>query len=274
MPGLDNWFVTNLTPTAKNWQNQFAVSFNFKPEELDLNFETASDTTAKLIADRYDNLHLALSGGLDSEYVASVLIRNKIPFTPVIVIANGAYEYESWWAFDFCKKNNLKPLVFDYHNKVHELLKLMLVYSLQYQLPVNNGLIPCVTASLVPGPVLTGQGDLVPMSKTYNDVIGDVVEGLECDYYLDLLGLQHPSGFFTYTPSMCFSLLSSLDRNDNTQSAKAKLYDVPFRGKISVFCVDQIPKHLLAVAEQTKKIDKLRWVHWSYQELSKTFRKN
>lgn len=271
MPGLNNWFETTLAPNEQNCQKQFEVKFNFDIKELDLNFETASDTTANLIANRYENLHLCLSGGLDSEYVASVLVRNKIEFTPVIVITNGISVLESWWAFDFCKKHNIEPLVFDYQENIDDLVKLMLKHSLKFNLPFNNGLIPCAVASKVSGPVLTGFGDLVPMSKNYQEPIGDVVEGLECDYYLDLLGDQHPSGFFAYTPSMCFSLLASLDRNDNSQSAKSRLYGVGFRAKIPSPSIPNIPSQLVPLVEKNKKIDQLRWAYWSYEELSQTF---
>ena len=135
MPGYTNWFKTNLHPDVYNYQNKFEVDFTFDAVDLDLNFETASDTTAILIANRYDNLHLCLSGGMDSEYVASVLIRNHIEFTPVIVLTNGITVLESWWAFDFCKKNNIEPLVLDYQINIDELIKLMLKTSLKYHLP-------------------------------------------------------------------------------------------------------------------------------------------
>ncbi len=63
------------------------------------------------------NYNLFLSGGIDSENIANILLECKIPFTPIIV----AYghedkvlnDYDIKYAFDFCKKHNITPILID-----------------------------------------------------------------------------------------------------------------------------------------------------------------
>ena len=84
-----------------NLTTPFNATFNIQSPVSTMSFNDAADYTANLIAHKYDNLHLCFSGGLDSEYVATVLCRNEIPFTPVILLTpNNA---EIWYAFKFCK---------------------------------------------------------------------------------------------------------------------------------------------------------------------------
>lgn len=266
MPGLNNWLKTNLDPAKDNCAEPFAVQFDVKGSDIDLNFESASDTAAKLIADRFDNLHLCLSGGLDSEYVASVLIRNKIEFTPVILILDSFSALDAWWALNYCRQHNLTPRIFDFQQHPEEIVKLLLSYSLKFRLPYNAGLFANAVADLIEsGSVLTGCGEFVPVPVSYDQPIGDAVTILECDYYTDLTP-GHPGAFFSYTPSLCFSLLSNIDRNVNTQVAKAQLFDLTFRAKIPVRFRSVTPANLVAMTNRHIKPEAWRWVNLSWKQ--------
>ena len=61
--------------------------------------------------------NLFLSGGIDSENIANIFLECKIPFTPIIVaychedkILN---DYDIQYAFNFCKKHSITPIVID-----------------------------------------------------------------------------------------------------------------------------------------------------------------
>ena len=68
---------------------------------------------------RNGEIQLLYSGGLDSEYVARVLLHLGIKFTPVIiqlknVKENSIYnDHDTAYAFDFCKSHNLTPKIYD-----------------------------------------------------------------------------------------------------------------------------------------------------------------
>ncbi len=68
---------------------------------------------------RQGKIQVLYSGGLDSEYVARILLHLKIEFTPVIIqlknnVDNTIYnDFDTVHAFKFCEANNLKPLIYD-----------------------------------------------------------------------------------------------------------------------------------------------------------------
>lgn len=272
MPGINNWLTTNLAHDIDNCASPFAVQFNLNGLDIDLNFELASDNTAKLIANTYKDLHLCFSGGLDSEYVASVLVRNKIEFTPVILIVDSLSAVDSWWALHFCNQNNLTPKVFDFRQHPDEIVKILLKHSLQFKLPYNSGLFATAVADIIgTGSVLTGCGEYIPVPSTYDEPIGDAVAILECDYYTDLTP-GHPGAFFSFTPSMCFSLLDAIDRNKNTQAAKAELFDLEFRAKIPIGFRSITPTNLVPLVNKMIKPEPWRWVHKSWKQISESLK--
>ena len=66
------------------------------------------EPAAKLIAQKYKNLYLLLSGGLDSEFVLSVFLHMGMDIKPVIMNLNTFdginYNYfESKYAYEYCK---------------------------------------------------------------------------------------------------------------------------------------------------------------------------
>lgn len=266
MPGLDNWLAINIKLGQNNNQIPLKVTFEHT-SPVDLCFETASNSAALDIANKHDNLHLCLSGGMDSEYVASVLIRNKIKFTPVVCLINKISKIEAWWAFHFCKQHNIVPLVFDYSTSIDQLIKLMLNHSLRLKSPLNLGFLPNAIADLIGGgKLITGGGALLHNSKSYSEPLGDILEIEEHDYYFDIINPTHPGAFFTYTPNMFFSMIYSIDRTVNSQVAKSKLYNVPFRSKVHSTLEKNTPKYLLPLTSQFKKSDSDKCLKLDYHQ--------
>ena len=109
MAVLNNWITHNLNERLNDFSLNLEVSLN--PYQFNkLSFHNAADYTAKLIAKKYNNLFLSLSGGADSDYVFHCLIRNNISFTPIIVETSGN-AYEMKYALHACKKFNVTPII-------------------------------------------------------------------------------------------------------------------------------------------------------------------
>jgi hypothetical protein len=235
MPGHNSWVNTNLELGSDTQNLPFKIELVI-PAVLGTNFEQASDTTARLIANTFDNLYLCLSGGMDSEYVASVLIRNKIPFVPVLLKTNGNLG-EIWYANHFCTRHNLTPLVIDYTNNDNALLRLMFKYSNAASINNSISFFPHVIADYIEsygGSLITGYGEPFCNSNDYTVVTDDQLEIEEHDFYLDLnFGAKHPGGFLSYTPDMFFSLVTHMPIGVNIQVAKEILYQIPGRSKIT-----------------------------------------
>lgn len=228
--GHNGWLVSNLTIGKKD---PFSVSFNITQPVAKMSFNDAADYTANIISQKYSNLHLCLSGGLDSEYVAKVLLRNNISFIPVILATRNA-ESEYWYAFKFCEENNITPIVFDYSDyRSHQtLLKMILDTAVKYRLLPNIALAPQIIQSLIPdAELLTGYGDPLNISKNYNDRISSMLEITYHDYLIELTHSNNPGAFFSYTPEIFRALINEIDYTKTSQLAKSELYNLLVRSK-------------------------------------------
>ena len=234
--GHNDWFCTNLDETVgvslDQIENNFKVWFNIDHNIPSLTLDAAADYTAKIIEQRFQNLHLALSGGLDSEYVAKVLLRNKIKFTAVIIKTNDDYEF--WYAEKFCQENNIKPIIIDLSADAVEILKLFYKHALILKKPLSIGLSTSILADLLPidASIITGYGEPFYNSSNFVEPMGNMLEICDHDFYLNFeYKNKHPSSFFNYTPELFLSMIENIDTSLNTQIAKANLYKVLPRAK-------------------------------------------
>ena len=232
MPGHNNWIKTNFELGSNIKELPFEIEFSI-PKKLNTDFAQASDHTACVIASNYNNLHLCLSGGMDSEYVATVFMRNKIAFRPVILKTKDNLG-EAWYAEHFCYQNQLDPVILDYTDKNNQLLRKMFEYSNQASINPTVSFFPHVIASHIgTGSLITGYGEPFCNSNNYTVVTDDQLEIEEHDFYLDVsFGNRHPGGFLSYTPDMFFSLIANMPSGVNIQVAKERLYQIPGRSKI------------------------------------------
>ena len=60
--------------------------------------DTVGDEIAQEIFHKYKNIYVAMSGGIDSEWVAKCFHRQGIPFTPIIYEAEDLMGADTWWA--------------------------------------------------------------------------------------------------------------------------------------------------------------------------------
>lgn len=250
MPGNNNWFRINLVKGLDNHSIPFEAELHVGGADLSMSFEDAGNYTAQLIASKYNNLHLSLSGGLDSEYVACVLLKNKIPFTPVVLITPDNVD-EVWFAKYFCYQHNLTPIILDFRSSSNKLLVSVLRYAKSIAVTPTVGFYPhIITKHIDPSAhVITGFGEPFSNSNDYDIPLGNLLEVEEHDFYLDLaFEDQHPGGFLSYTPELFFSLVRNIDIQKNTQHAKSLLYQIAPRIKSisQIKLPDFVPPSVLA----------------------------
>jgi hypothetical protein len=228
MPGHNNWFEINLSKEVNNHLLAFQARLNLAGANLSMSFDQASDYTAGLIASKYNNLHLSLSGGYDSEYVAKVLLRNNIPFTPVI-LATPHNTDEVWYAKHFCHRTRCTPLIMDFTNNYGKLLTSVIKHAKEISTAPSISFYPHVIADYIgeSAHLITGYGDPFAYNNDYDVVLENCFEIEEHDYYLDLsFGTDHPCAFFSYTPELFFALIKNIDVKKNIQAAKSQLYQI------------------------------------------------
>ena len=231
--GQKGWLKTNLV--KGDLTSPFTIEFNLTESIQKLSFQEAGDYTAKIIASKYNNLHLCLSGGLDSEYVAKVLVRNKIPFTPVILLTQHN-SLEAWYAYKFCHDNAVTPTVLDVRsiNENFSLVKSLLSKSAKLQVPPHPSLVSNVIAEMLPDDahLITGFGESIDNSKEFNNVVGNIAIINDWDFYFELeYRDQHPGAFLTYTPEIFYAQNFEINENNNSQLAKAEMYTLLPRPK-------------------------------------------
>lgn len=76
------------------------------------NFKEACIEAAKLIEQDANGkeIYLALSGGIDSELMSAMFIEAGVPFTAFTVNYNGLNDYDTKYAYEFCKKHNIQQV--------------------------------------------------------------------------------------------------------------------------------------------------------------------
>lgn len=212
-------------------------------------FDVACDRAAGEIYDTYKDLYLGLSGGADSEYVASCLYRNGIPFTPVILQYNFSglagskdQEYESWYAKQWCKKHNVEPLLVnidDYVTSEHEKSVYVKIKPRLIGGAVTAGFLKKFVESQG-GSLLSGfQLEYYPdheqmtyLNSQLRNYSGFVLE--ESDLYIETLGTnQHPWAFFYWTPDIVAGFVNSWDVSKTMTENKSIIYKTSHRPKFN-----------------------------------------
>lgn len=274
--GHNRWLSVNINAGDST---NFSTPLNFTSNLTDsidlLEFHAAADYTAKLISKRYNNIHLMLSGGLDSEYVASVLIRSNIKFTPIIILTPNV-DTEPWYAFKFCDENKLSPLVLDYTatNDYVNLIDQVVSKAEKLKVPCVSGLLSNVVIDILGNDIkiLNGFGEPFYDSADYREKTSEVLELCYHQHFTELEhGDSHPGAFFTYTPELVKSSMLSITTDCHSQLAKAKLYNVLPRAKMYYDIFKDCPDVKLKL-----RINKTRFpitpdtFNLSYCQMSKT----
>jgi len=246
--GSDDW--VHYDYSIVNQRATFSVKL--KPTSLakeDINFTQASDNVAKELYQTYGKIYVAMSGGIDSEYVANTFLRNKIHFQPIIFKAEDLNELDVWWAIEWCKANNREPIIIKQSIKqfCDGLIKQSRMFGVRW-FPGVYAINQCAEYAKKNGGVLTtGSGnythypDLVlsQMKKTSQDVYKyDDYRIVEDGYYTHLpflvshqLNPEMPINFLEWNPQIVYSYIKEYDLNFDSAVNKARIMGCDRRPK-------------------------------------------
>lgn len=233
MTTKNNWFTTNLKDRTS--ENLCAFDVTLNPYEfVKGNFYEMCNKQARELYDQHDKLYLAYSGGIDSEFVLKVFADLKLDITPVIVMTP-YNEMESSYALKFCKDRQITPEIVNYTaNEIVDKLKEKSIDKGYFSLLGGLPLLVCDLVNQTGGKLLTGYGEpftTIPGLQP-DHPISERLEMSEWDYYLDTYDSSHPSGFFTYSLEVYYSLINQIRYDVSTQKAKYLLYQVKPRMKM------------------------------------------
>lgn len=226
MPGgHDDWFSVKVD------ESNFDLKINRHATMLYENFEDAASKAAQLLYQDWGKkpLYLALSGGMDSECTASILLKNKIPFTPVILKIGTLNQIETWYAEYWCRVNHVDPVILEY--SIDEFVKEIARFGPILREVRNYNLTPILLlykyAHQQGGSCIYAAGDInldLSQKKFYCSSL---------DFVSNLVNVgDHPTAFFMYTPELALSYINQFDVDQSEQFNKIKFYNVLPRPKI------------------------------------------
>lgn len=235
-----NWLQFNFAEKLINPNTDFKIYCNFYNYNK-LSFHDAAKKTILQIADRYNNIHLALSGGIDSEYILYRMYELKVPFK-VVIVQTPMNLIEWQYAFYNCRQLNIEPIILRY-SKEHYLKKAYELVHKKLKCSNYHGVTPLlISQDIKDANVLIGSSHVIGMiaqhkNEEYEYGFGnanpDIVEFYEPDFYLDAIEPEkHPNSFFAYNLDIVAATILDFDTTLPIQEAKSKFYNRPFRPKI------------------------------------------
>jgi len=222
---MNNWFRISTDPNL-------TIEITKSAQRLYSNFGQAGDEVAKLIAHEWAHkpLYLALSGGLDSEFIADRLVKNKIDFVPVILKVGNLNSIETWYAEYWCYKNNKIPTIL--HYSIGEFETAWTQFGSQLAELRNYNLVPqCILynyANQCNAHLIYGAGD---MQFDVNSQDQFYLHSFDLVSDIASVG-AHPTSFFMYTPELLLSYITGYDLDLSENYNKINAYGVSPRPKI------------------------------------------
>lgn len=252
MTAENNWIVSNIQERLSNKICDFNISINIDKYEK-LSFEDASTGVCNKLASISNNIYISLSGGVDSEYVFKKFYSLNIPFTPVIV-KSSCYEEETLLAINLCNSYNINPVVIEvtedeifniFYKKIHKDLNGYGIFRVPALLVAeyasnNNGI--CVYGEHLLG-------------KLRNNII---IEINEWDFYPSTY-YNNTYNFFIYTPEIVYSLLNSINPNEDYQTFKCRLFNIIYRDKIKPKVSDYILNYYRVLKNNNNNKPETTW---------------
>lgn len=239
--GYANWFSVSLDGP------NFELKFNQRAKKLYTDFNQAADVAANLLYQQWNNrpLYLAMSGGIDSEFVADTLYRNSIPFTPVILKIQHHNDAESWFAEHWCYRHSIKPMVLEYNmtmllDAVAKFFPKLVKIKQDTQAPM---MIIYDWVEQHNGNCIYGAGDINLKDQKFYCSSLDFISTI-------LFPDRHPTSFFMYTAELALCYVSKFDISLDEQYNKLNFYNVPPRPKIDYVDSIRTPEYW----DQIKKL--------------------
>lgn len=218
-----NWIRANIEEKIQNKKAPLKITYNPTPFKI-LKFHDAMTYTMELITKTFpEPYYVALSGGMDSEFIAKTFLRNKIPFKAVIVLFRDN-SMEASYAFQFCKNYNIGPVIVLLSDEEYYDIFLTDIFG-QYGSQMNL-LVPTLKVRKYIdnyGTMFTGNHPLNDEKTLWkaSHMLGDFL-------YQDDIHVCDP---MLFTPEVYYSIVKEFD-GDDTQSWKSKNFGVDWRPKI------------------------------------------
>lgn len=176
-----------------------------KPE----NFYKEMLLCAEKIYNKYDNIHILLSGGLDSEIVIRSFVDQKLRVIPTIIrFPRGINKHDISFAFDFCSTHNLKPLIIDFDPIQFYKTKESFFYIDNSQCAIPAFPILCKIIEMINGTVIIGSGEPEMAINPANNKLSvrDVEHEYSISKFAYKMGYDNViSLFFQYTTELVYS---------------------------------------------------------------------
>ena len=234
--GNNNWWTWNLEVKPFPEESVFRVDLCPTEPVRQMSFQDAADYTAELIAQKFKNLHVAMGGGLDSEFVATVLLRNNIPFVPVVGYIKNSKNVDFHYALEWCHQHSLTPKLIEFELDDPRLVKQAMAVASTYHLERSRLYIALAIIdyiSSVGGHALTGDPSIgyTDTDENFYNGIGDTFEIWPVELMPTAFNPSHPGAFFFYTPELVLAQATELDTTLNDSRSRSKLYQIPFKPK-------------------------------------------
>lgn len=112
--GQNNWIRYSINRTYENPfpASDFDVYLRPTGPSRIVSVEEAGNRVAQELYETYGNIYVAMSGGIDSEWVAKCFHRQGIPFTPIIYEAEDLQYMDTHWAIKWCEDNGITPVAY------------------------------------------------------------------------------------------------------------------------------------------------------------------
>lgn len=224
------------------WSSYGPCAYN--PRTFDIELTVAAHKIAKAST---KPLFVAMSGGLDSELIARILLQEKIPFTPLIAEFENGYNSEDIaCALDFCRKNKIEP----------DILRLDIIAFMADCINTPYIVVNCSHllqmhlmrhAASRGGRAILGVGEQrYKRNGRGQMVLPTSLSRIAVTHCMQAENIEGVSSFYGYTPEMMLSLLREAKEQGfdamglHAHSIKEKTYrkywpDLPQRPKLSGF---------------------------------------
>jgi hypothetical protein len=195
--------------------------------------------TAKMITELGKTIFIGLSGGIDSEFVCEVFLQNQIAFTPIITCYTGN-EIERSWAFKYCERNKLTPVVIEISEKdILECVWKTVVQKLNgFGIYAVGTIYASKYAEKHNGVFIEAEhviGDGETLIEDFNFYVSDH------DFYSQVLSSQPVISFFLYRLELTISMIQNASVSYvNWMNYKHHVFNRPIRPKMQPIYSDQV----------------------------------
>ena len=195
MPGHEDWY-----------QLITEGDFKFIPSKKAKNipFDQAAQIAARSIYQRYENLHVCLSGGNDSKFVADCFLNQGLDIGLIIIDCEMNRE-DVRRALDWCNGKGLKPSLFKISKE--EYIRFAFEISWKRRIRYLWGFFPLIAEKFLPdAKLVTGYEDPFECDES-----GILKNEIVIEQGAFLLDSSHPSAVFAYTPEILLAMVRDID---------------------------------------------------------------